>query len=129
MNTTVISVRGRKPAELELIPGFVYVGRSVPRSGWKASPFANPWRAAPDYPVEKVVADFEREILGANDSCKGPFTEMKRRLPELRGKVLGCWCCDWDGKGKPSKPCHAVVLAKLADGPLGEPKLGVKSYA
>lgn len=33
--------------------------------------------------------------------------ELMAALPELRGKVLGCWC-------KPG-PCHGDVLAELAD--------------
>ena len=33
--------------------------------------------------------------------------EQRRRLPELRGKVLGCWCAP--------KPCHGDTLGALAD--------------
>jgi endogenous inhibitor of DNA gyrase (YacG/DUF329 family) len=40
--------------------------------------------------------------------------EILRRLPELRGKRLGCW--------RHALPCHAAHLAELADGPLGDPK-------
>jgi hypothetical protein len=40
--------------------------------------------------------------------------EILRRLPELRGKRLGCW--------RHALPCHASVLCELADGPLGDPK-------
>lgn len=32
--------------------------------------------------------------------------ELMARLPELRGKVLGCWCSP--------KACHGDVLAELA---------------
>jgi hypothetical protein len=32
--------------------------------------------------------------------------ELMTALPELRGKVLGCWCAPL--------PCHAEVLARLA---------------
>jgi hypothetical protein len=34
--------------------------------------------------------------------------ELLAKLPELKGKTLGCWC-------KP-KSCHGDVLAELADG-------------
>jgi len=37
-------------------------------------------------------------------------TEMVRRLPELRGKNLACWC-------PLDKPCHADVLLELANAP------------
>lgn len=33
--------------------------------------------------------------------------ELVAALPELKGKILGCWC-------KP-KRCHAEILAKLAN--------------
>lgn len=35
--------------------------------------------------------------------------EVLRRLPELRGRDLACWC-------KPGCPCHADVLLELANG-------------
>jgi hypothetical protein len=34
-------------------------------------------------------------------------TELMRRLPELQGKVLGCFCAPL--------PCHGDVLAELAN--------------
>ena len=34
-------------------------------------------------------------------------TDLMKRLPELKDKRLGCWCVP--------KPCHADVLAELAD--------------
>jgi len=33
--------------------------------------------------------------------------ELMAALPELRGKVLGCWCAP--------KPCHGDVLLELAN--------------
>lgn len=35
-------------------------------------------------------------------------TELIRRLPELRGKNLACWCAL-------NRPCHADVLLELAN--------------
>ena len=37
-----------------------------------------------------------------------------RRLPELRGKNLACWCPLVDKDGNPV-PCHADVLLELAN--------------
>jgi hypothetical protein len=34
--------------------------------------------------------------------------ELLAKIPELKGKTLGCWC-------KP-KSCHGDILAELADG-------------
>lgn len=36
--------------------------------------------------------------------------ELNRRLPELRGKNLACWCPE-------GSPCHADVLLELANRP------------
>jgi hypothetical protein len=36
-------------------------------------------------------------------------------LYRIRGKALGCWCGDWE-PGLPEIQCHAVTLAKFADG-------------
>ena len=49
---------------------------------------------------EEAIAAYEEWIL------KQP--ELLAALPELRGKVLGCWC-------RP-RACHGDVLARLADG-------------
>jgi hypothetical protein len=43
-----------------------------------------------------------------------PWVTMRKRLHELRGKTLGCWCGCWK-PGEPELLCHAVVLAKLAN--------------
>lgn len=37
--------------------------------------------------------------------------ELLSKLPELKGKVLGCWCKDPDPKK--SKACHGDVLVEL----------------
>jgi hypothetical protein len=38
--------------------------------------------------------------------------ELMNDLHELRGKVLGCWCKNKDGKGK---SCHGDILKKYVD--------------
>ena len=54
-------------------------------------------------------------VIGMDGLCGYPRrNEMVRRLPELRGKNLGCWC-------KPGAPCHADVLLDLANRPVCEP--------
>jgi hypothetical protein len=132
--TTVINVRGRDRAALLADPDFVYVGRAASRAGWHHSPFGNPFGGAavrPEDAVKEYASRIEAAIsateLGQRE--EPAFREIARwhrgehafwvaiveALPSLRGKRLGCWCCDWDGTGEPPKPCHAVVLAKLAD--------------
>jgi hypothetical protein len=127
LKTTVVNVRGKDRATLEADPDFVYVGRAVWRGGWKQSFWANPRRLRKDEdPTEAVGEYFERiaEALTVPDEPPSPRGRLtyfvwalgvKTLLPGLRGKKLGCWCCDWDGTGKPERPCHAVVLARFAN--------------
>lgn len=139
--TTVISVRGGDRAELLADPDFVYVGRRC--AGWPASPWSNPYTKAEwgEYALERFVFSLRSMTLeiGPPDglrigvkamvyACKrgwkierieAHFRAIVERLPELRGKTLGCWCGEWR-PGDPPLGCHARVLAELADGPMGE---------
>jgi len=140
--TTVISVRGRKLADLLADPGFVYVGRRC--AGWPASIWGNPFKPG-DFARDSIrrackslpggwgrlwglepTRTVTMDRLEVED-CVALYREyvqlhpgLAAALATLRGKALGCWCCDWDGTGEPSKPCHAVVLARLADAAEGQ---------
>jgi hypothetical protein len=97
--TTVVNLKGHRDD-----PGFadvVYVGRAMHRGGWHllASPLASPFRPGPDGSREEVVASYRAYLLGRPD--------LLALLPELRGRRLGCWCAP--------EPCHAAVIAELAD--------------
>jgi hypothetical protein len=109
--TTVINVRGKKRAELLADPDFLYVGRAVGRAGWKASKWGNPFTVAA-FGLD-AVSMYEVALTQGEDRA---WQDLRLQLPELKGKTLGCWCCDYDGTGPPERPCHAVVLARLADG-------------
>jgi hypothetical protein len=69
--------------------------------------WGNPFVIGRDGNREQVIAKYERWL----------FTqpELLRRLPELRGNVLGCWCAP--------QACHGDVLVRLANGPLSALKL------
>ncbi len=69
----------------------VYIGRG---GDW-----GNPFRIGPDGTRAEVIANYRTWIVTQPD--------LMARLPELRGKVLGCWCAPQD--------CHGHVLAELAD--------------
>lgn len=103
MNTRVVHVRSEEwaatPEELRC-----YIGRAMPRQGFSASIWANPFHVQTGYPPERVVAQYEAYLLAQPD--------LLARLPELRGKVLGCWCVT---EKQPDAPCHGAVLARLAD--------------
>lgn len=81
-------------------PGtYVYVGRPAPRRGFPASAWGNPYRVGRDGTLADVLAKYRAWLAGR--------PELMARLPELRGKRLGCWC-------KP-KPCHADILAEAVN--------------
>jgi len=69
----------------------VYIGRP---SRW-----GNPFTIGRDGTRDEVIAKY-RTYLMRSDS-------LMKALPELKGKILGCWC-------KP-KPCHGDILVELAD--------------
>jgi hypothetical protein len=97
--TTVVNLKGHRddPDYADV----VYVGRAMHRGGWKlaASPLACPYRPGPDGSREEVLAKYRAYLLDRPD--------LLAMLPALRGRRLGCWCVPL--------PCHAQVIAELAD--------------
>jgi hypothetical protein len=71
-------------------PFDVYIGRP--------GIWGNPWVIGQHGTREEVIARYEGYIRARPD--------LLARLPELRGKVLGCWC-------GPNQPCHGDVLLRL----------------
>jgi hypothetical protein len=69
----------------------VYIGRP--------SKWGNPFVVGKHGTREQVIERYERWLLG-NDA-------LMAALPELRGKVLGCWCAP--------RACHGDVLVGLAN--------------
>ncbi len=70
-------------------PYDVYIGRP--------SKWGNPFVLGRDGNRDEVIALFEAWIKTQ--------PHLLAALPELRGKVLGCWCSP--------KPCHGDVLVRL----------------
>jgi hypothetical protein len=97
--TTVVNLKGHRddPAYADVI----YVGRAIYRGGWhlQGSPLASPYRPGPDRTREEVVEKYRACLLAR--------PELLALLPGLRGRRLGCCCVP--------KPCHAEVIAELAD--------------
>ncbi len=126
---TVISVRGMDRAALQADSDFVYVGRRC--AGWPGTFWGNPFRVKPG---NVLAVDFgavspqwwrEQATVDQQHSTAEKAVDLYRqwiltqavlveRLPTLVGKRLGCWCGCWDPE-QPAIPCHAVVLAKLAN--------------
>jgi len=69
----------------------VYIGRP--------SKWGNPFVVGRHGTREQVIERYERWLLG-NDA-------LMAALPELCGKVLGCWCAP--------RACHGEVLVRLAN--------------
>jgi hypothetical protein len=64
------------------------------RSDW-----ANPYRIGQEASTAgQAVKLYEQYLLGSPD--------LMARLPELKDKILGCWC-------PAGAPCHADVLIRL----------------
>lgn len=97
-------------------PGTVVVARP--------SMWGNPWdwrscppEAGPPGWARGAAVDLFRQWLGAGgDAMDLPARadirdDILRRVGELRGKNLACWC-------PPGSPCHADILLELANAPL-----------
>lgn len=67
----------------------IYIGRP--------SIWGNPFRVGIHGNRREVIKKYEAYILSRPD--------LMAKLPELKGKILGCWC-------KP-QACHGDVLARL----------------
>ena len=63
------------------------------------SPFGNPFRLGIDGDRDEVISRYRAWMKMQPD--------LLARLPELRGKRLGCWCAP--------KPCHGDVLVELVN--------------
>ena len=102
-------------------------------TGWERSFWANPYEfdlsQVPQKEVRSLdqhsvrmemlnsVVRFERSLRLAR---REPFKTMQARIGELRGKVLGCQCCTYDGVARPVPWCHAASLAHFVNTWKGE---------
>ena len=93
MATTVVHVRKNPKFD-------VYIGRTCME--FDESPWHNPFLLGPhrDGTRTEVIAKYREYVLAS--------PELMARLPELKGKVLGCWC-------RPRLECHGDVLVELVD--------------
>lgn len=81
-------------------PYDVYIGRANFRARLSASKWGNPFVIGKDGTREEVIAKYRAWVIQQ--------PELMAALPELRGKVLGCWC-------KPAHACHGTVLVELSE--------------
>ena len=97
-------------------PFDVYIGRPP---GDANLHYGNPFSDKPGNKADvrvasrdEAVARFASWLDGTTDHDVNPERRawILDHLPELRGKVLGCWCAP--------QACHGDVLARLANEPL-----------
>ena len=83
-------------------PFEIYIGRAI--AEFHESIWANPFRIELGCGRDCVCDKYEAHVRTRSD--------LMARLGELRGKTLGCWCKDKNGKGK---RCHGDTLVKLVE--------------
>jgi len=76
----------------------IYIGRG--------SKWGNPFIIGKDGDRNTVLMKYEKHVLSRQD--------LINSLPELEGKILGCWCSPL--------PCHGDILKKLLYKIYGENK-------
>ena len=79
----------------------------------RPSLYGNPWVVGPDGTRDEVIDRYETWLRTGRDFGHPKATaerreEILRRLPELKGKTLGCFCAP--------RRCHSEVLVALAEG-------------
>lgn len=78
----------------------IYIGRG--------SLWGNPFSHKQGTLAKKVVGS-RKEAIEKYEEYLLSNEELMSKLPELKGKILGCWC-------SPSS-CHGDVLIRYANGP------------
>jgi hypothetical protein len=99
--TVVIHCRDLRPDD----PRDIYIGRAVPRRGFKASPWANPFPIGSERDRAAVLEHFERWVRFSDDP---KAVWIRAHLEELRGARLGCWCA-------PRYACHGGIYVVMLD--------------
>uniref|UniRef100_A0A6M3L7H1 DUF4326 domain-containing protein n=1 Tax=viral metagenome TaxID=1070528 RepID=A0A6M3L7H1_9ZZZZ len=72
-------------------PYDIYIGRP--------SKWGNPFKIGRDGTREEVISKYETYVMSS--------PELIDSLPELQGKVLGCWCSPL--------PCHGDILVQMVE--------------
>jgi len=103
--TTLVNVRVARPGT------YLYCGRPMFRHKDPAlragSIWGNPFRVGADGDIDEVLAKYRAYVLASG--------LLVARLAELKGRILGCWCCEGDARNPDPPCCHGQVLCALAD--------------
>jgi|GEM_PF-1080565 len=96
---------------VKLDPYDVYIGRTMAGTKYVNQGWGNRYRVLRGESPAAAISNYREWILTQ--------PEILARLPELRGKTLGCWCAPKGGIGGDihGVTCHGEILAALADDP------------
>jgi hypothetical protein len=81
-------------------PFDVYIGRP--------SKWGNPFSHLTSKTLAYYRVSTRQEAIDRYEAWLLEQPELMAALPELKGKILGCWCAP--------QSCHGEVLARLANG-------------
>jgi hypothetical protein len=83
-------------------PFDVYIGRG------RGSVWGNPFKIGEDGEREEVIEKYKQWLVF------GEGRLLIKRLGELEGQTLGCWCADYGGlSAGDGLFCHGQILLKL----------------
>lgn len=128
--TGVLDARGRDHKTDRKDPGLVYVGRGNRFTGHRGSVLQNKYKGDTPESALDAVRSYARDLCGVlaadvdpghrppADLLRGAYAvAVREALAACRGKTVVCWCVTYDGLGPPPEtPCHAVCVARAADG-------------
>lgn len=77
----------------------------------RPGPFGNPYSHKSGTRAKFTVDTVEEAVDKYREYIQGR-PDLLKRLPELKGKVLGCWCKTPE---KPNALCHGDVLVELIE--------------
>lgn len=80
-------------------PYDIYIGRG--------SPWGNPYTHNPGRTLAKYLVETREQAINGYRRWIMEQPELLARLPELKGKTLGCFCAP--------KHCHGDVLVELVE--------------
>jgi len=109
-DTDVPKIVRLKRSKGKIIQGCdVYIGRAINMGGWNfsGSKWANPFKVKEVGSVHRACELYLDYIIKS---------DLFHQIPELKGKILGCWCVEEKRKSFNKEIewlCHGCVLIEL----------------
>ena len=99
-------------------PFDVYIGRVNKRANLPGSVWANPFRIGAPHPAKagETITREDAVALYKEWIVRGEGRRLLKRLGELEGETLGCWCAKKGGVGAHDPLiCHGQILLLLLE--------------